>query len=237
MKNMTAQRTAWKNFPSAILHAEEISVKKHPNYVAAKSGDADAAFALVQETISNAAVNLLRDLIADRQVILVSAHAVEKDGVNAIPEAFADELGRRLGQTTDDSIVQINVVGHTGANGFARLARQAIFDGTVVKGADYILVDDFIGQGGTLANMKGFIENAGGNVVGATVLTGKPYSAILTPSVEQLTELRDKHGKEFEHWWQDKFGHNFDCLTQSEARYLARTKDVDTIRDRLATEK
>jgi hypothetical protein len=237
MKNMTAHRTAWKNFPSAILHAEEISVKKHPNYVAAKSGDADAAFALVQETISNAAVNLLRDLIADRQVILVSAHAVEKDGVNAIPEAFADELGRRLGQTTDDSIVQINVVGHTGANGFARLARQAIFDGTVVKGADYILVDDFIGQGGTLANMKGFIENAGGNVVGATVLTGKPYSAILTPSVEQLTELRDKHGKEFEHWWQDKFGHNFDCLTQSEARYLARTKDVDTIRDRLATEK
>jgi len=237
MKNMTAQRTAWKNFPSAILHAEEISVKKHPNYVAAKSGDADAAFALVQETISNAAANLLRDLIADRQVILVSAHAVEKDGVNAIPEAFADELGRRLGQTTDDSIVQINVVGHTGANGFARLARQAIFDGTVVKGADYILVDDFIGQGGTLANMKGFIENAGGNVVGATVLTGKPYSAILTPSVEQLTELRDKHGKEFEHWWQDKFGHNFDCLTQSEARYLARTKDVDTIRDRLATEK
>jgi hypothetical protein len=169
-------------------------------------------------------------------VILVSAHAVEKDGVNAIPEAFADELGLRLGLATDDSIVQINVVGHTGANGFARLARQAIFDGTVVKGADYILVDDFIGQGGTLANMKGFIENAGGNVIGATVLTGKAYSAILTPSVEQLAELRDKHGKEFEHWWQDKFGHDFDCLTQSEARYLARTQDVNTIRDRLATE-
>ena len=236
MKNMTAQRTVWKNFPLVILHAEESLVKKHASYKAAKSGDADAAFELVQETISNDAVAKLRDLIADHQVILVSAHAVEKDGVNAIPEAFADELGRRLGQATDDSIVQINVVGHTGANGFARLARQAIFDGTVVKGADYILVDDFIGQGGTLANMKGFIEIAGGNVIGATVLTGKPYSAILTPSAKQLAELRDKHGKEFEHWWQDKFGHDFDCLTQSEARYLARTQDVNTIRDRLATE-
>ncbi|MBC3832267.1 phosphoribosyltransferase [Undibacterium amnicola] len=233
---MIAQRTAWNNFPDVILHAEELAVKKHPTYSAAKSGDADAAFALVQDTISTDAVSKLRDLIADRKIILVSAHAFERDGVNAIPEAFADELGRQLEQSTDDSIVQVNVVAHTGANGFARLARQALFDGVVVAGADYILVDDFIGQGGTLANMKGFIENAGGKVIGATVLTGKPYSAILTPSAEQLTELRDKHGKEFEHWWQDKFGHSFDCLTQSEARYLARTENVDTIRNRLATE-
>lgn len=77
-------------------------------------------------------------------------------------------------------------------------------------GADYILVDDFIGQGGTLANMKGFIESAGGKVIGATVLTGKPYSVILTPSIERLMQLRNKHGKEFEHWWQVKFGHSFD---------------------------
>ena len=32
----------------------------------------------------------------------------------------------------------------------------------------------------------------------------------------------------------EEFGHAFDCLTQSEARYLARAPDVDTIRNRIA---
>ena len=65
-------------------------------------------------------------------------------------------------------------------------------------------------------------------------LTGKPYSAKLNPSKEQLYELGQKYGKDFEKWWREHFGHAFNCLTQSEARYLARSPDVDTIRDRLA---
>ena len=96
------------------------------------------------------------------------------------------------------------------------------------------MVDDFIGQGGTLANLRGWIEHQGGRVVGAVALTGKPYSAKLNSSGEQLYELRQKHGPDFEKWWQKCFGHSFDCLTQSEARYLARSPDVDTIRNRLA---
>ena len=50
----------------------------------------------------------------------------------------------------------------------------------------------------------------------------------------QLEELRQKHGKEFEIWWEERFGYSFDRLTQSEARYLARSPDVETIRDRIA---
>jgi len=66
------------------------------------------------------------------------------------------------------------------------------------------------------------------------VLTGKPYSAKLRPTNEQLALLRAKHGHALEIWWQQRFGHNFDCLTQSEARYLERSPDADTIRNRLA---
>ena len=43
-----------------------------------------------------------------------------------------------------------------------------------------------------------------------------------------------KHGPDFEKWWKAHFGHAFDCLTYSEARYLTRSPDVDTIRNRLA---
>ena len=209
-------------------------VKRNPNYAAAKAGDSLAAFQLVQETLSPAAVAVLEELIGPRSPLLVSAHAFEEAGVNAIPEAMAKELGNRLGLDVEASVVQVNLVGHTGADGFSRLARQAAFGGQVQPGREYVLVDDFVGQGGTLANLKGHVETQGGKVIGATVLTGKPFSAKLQPTAEQLSALRTKHGQVFETWWQEKFGHAFDCLTQSEARYLARSPDADTIRNRIA---
>jgi hypothetical protein len=94
-------------------------------------------------------------------------------------------------------------------------------------------VDDFIGQGGTLANLKGYIESKGGWVVLATTLTGKSYSAKLAPSIETIHRLRQKHGNELENWWHQTFGYGFDQLTESEARYLERSDDALSIRDRL----
>ena len=123
---------------------------------------------------------------------------------------------------------------HTGANGFWRQARQAEFEGLVTPGLDYVLVDDFVGMGGTLANLKGYIESNGAHVLAAVSLTGKPHSAKLAPTPERLNELREKHGTDFENWWIGQFAHGFDALTESEARYLARTETADTIRDRIA---
>ena len=176
-------------------------------------------------------------LVSDRVVVaptLVSAHAYERDGVNAIPQAFADLLGRRLGWPVDDDILQVNVVSHTGANGWSSMARPAAFDGAVEAGRSYLLVDDFLGMGGTLANLRGHIESLGGVVLAATTLTGKPYPAKLSPNTARLLELRTRHGPELEDWWRHKFGYAFDSLTESEARYLARTADVFNVRNRLA---
>ena len=96
-----------------------------------------------------------------------------------------------------------------------------------------LVVDDFVGQGGTLANLIGFIRSQGGRVLGATVLTGKPYSAKLAPDESQIQALRAKHGPDLEKWWQQSFGFGFECLTRSEARYLENTADAHTIRNRL----
>ena len=51
---------------------------------------------------------------------------------------------------------------------------------------------------------------------------------------EQLYEPRQRRGSGLEGWWQERLGHAFDCLTKSKARYLARTADADTVRDRFA---
>ena len=228
-------RTPWQSgFPPVVIHAPESDVKNHADYWAAKRGDADAALRLVQATLSTTAVDRLRSLIGSGRPTLVSAHALEREGVNAIPEALADELARLLTLPVDGSVVQTNVVSHTGADGFSRLARQAAFTGDIVAGTDYVMVDDFVGQGGTLANLRGIIEAAGGHVIAATALTGKPHSAALAPTAEQLALLRAKHGKELEIWWIERFGHGFDCLTQSEPRYLERTQDAHIIRNRIA---
>ncbi len=230
-------RTPWGNFPDVLIHASESAVKQHPAYQSAKSGDADAASDLVFDTFNRDKTLELKKIVGYRIPTLVSAHAFEREGVNAIPEVFADQLGRVLGWPIDTSVVQVNVVGHTGANGFWRLAMQAEFEGTVVSGREYVLVDDFVGMGGTLANLKGHIASNGGTVLAAVSLTGKPHSSKLAPSPERLQELRVKHGTELENWWIEHFAHGFDALTESEARYLARTETVDTIRDRIAEAK
>ena len=231
-------RVAWRqDFPDAVLLAPESQTRRHPEYAAAKSGDAAAARRLVDAIVEDsglAAVRTLLDGATDGRPMLVSAHAYERDGFNAIPIALTQLISERLGTPFDTNVVQTNIVGHTGADGYGRLARQAAFDGVVERSRQYVMVDDFIGQGGTLANLRGWVEKKGGTVVGAVGLTGKPYSAKLKVTKEQLHGLRQRHGRNFEKWWREHFGHPFDCLTQSEARYLARSPDADTIRNRLA---
>ena len=231
-------RVVWRDFPDAVLLAAEAPTKRHEEYRAAKSGAAVAAATLVRSLVDESGIGAVRSMIdatsGGPDPVLVSAHAYERDGFNAIPAALAKLLSQRLDVPYDTTVVQTNVVGHTGADGYRRLARQAAFGGNVERGRRYVMVDDFIGQGGTLANLRGWVEKQGGLVVGAVGLTGKAYSARLNPSEERLHELREKHGPDFEKWWKEHFGHTFDCLTHSEARYLAHSPDVDTIRSRLA---
>ena len=230
-------RVIWKAFPDVVLLATESDTKRHPEYPAAKAGDAKAAARLVRALVDEAGIGAVQTLIGPinegSAPVFVSAHAYERGGVNAIPITLAAFLGNKLDIAFETTVVQANIACHTGADGYGRLARQARFEGRVDKGRSYVMVDDFVGQGGTLANLRGWIEHRGSRVVGAVALTGKPYSAKVNPTTEQLDELRKKHGPEFEDWWREEFGHSFECLTQSEARYLARSPDADAIRNRL----
>jgi hypoxanthine-guanine phosphoribosyltransferase len=221
------------DFPDVVLHAEELDVKRHPQYQHAKAGDIAAAGVLVADLADQESVEQLRAMIGNRAAELVPIHALESAGVNEIPAALARLLSVQLDLPMNHSIVQTNSVGHTGASGFHRLANQALFEGSVVQEANYVVVDDFVGQGGTLANVIGLLRSCGGNVLGATVLTGKPHSAKLAPDDELLRALRHKHGRELESWWHDVYGFGFDCLTRSETRYLEKSPDAHSIRDRL----
>lgn len=235
--NFKPKRSDWKNFPDVAIHADESAVKKHPDYTAAKAGDIAAAKRLALAFVSDETLSAIRAGIGPSRPIIVAVQAIEESGENVIPTALGGIIAKNLDLELDNEVVQINRVGRTGASGYYRLATQPLFDGAIEVGRDYLLVDDFIGQGGTLANLKGHIDANGGQAIFAVTLTGKPYSARLALSQDTLEQLRNKHGEALEQWWKKEFGYGFDRLTESEARYLVNSPDADTIRNRIAAAK
>lgn len=225
-------RTSWGEFPDVVIHRDVSMIKKHLLYAAGKYGDADAANGLVNETIAKDTLNQIKLIIGDEKPCLLAVHALETEGMNAIPRVLAEFLSVKFALPVAAGVTQINRVTHTGADGYHRLAFPALFGGEISE-HKYLLVDDFVGQGGTLANLKGFVESQGAIVIGATALTGKSYSAKLRLSEETLQGLREKHGTELEKWWVATFGYSFEKLTESEARYLLRADNADAITERI----
>lgn len=132
--------------------------------------------------------------LLSRRPTLVAVQAFEGASINRIPVAMAQWLAGEYGLQADRSIVQINRVGHTGSSGWNRLARQALFDGAVTAGQHYVLVDDFIGQGGTLAKLRGHIVSRGGLVDACIALTGQARSARIALSQQTLVKPSSNPG-------------------------------------------
>ncbi len=102
------------DFPDVIIHTTETSVKKHPFYTAAKTGDAEAASILVNDTLNPDSIEALKTLLRGRKPILISVHTLEGEGINAIPEALAEKIADNLGLEVENRIVQTNIAEHTG---------------------------------------------------------------------------------------------------------------------------
>ena len=113
-ENIKPPRTAWGNFPDVLIHASESAVKQHPAYKWAKAGHGPSATTLVNDTMSEQRNQQLVDLLRGHTPTLVSAHAYEREGINAIPEAFAVEISKAASWPHDLGVAQINVVAHTG---------------------------------------------------------------------------------------------------------------------------
>jgi hypothetical protein len=232
---MAIRRSLWRpDFPDVIVHTTEELRDAHPDYAAGKAGLRSAAVQLVGDLLSTPAVTRIREALGTLPAIIVPIRAVETLGINLIPDALARELGQRLSLPITTDLVQTNTVGHTRASGFHRLVFQPTFDGEVVPGRPYLLVDDHVGLGGTLANLRGHIESNGGSVVLATTLSASRRSEVLALRSETLQALREKHGEPLEQYWKERFGFGLDALTDAEAGYLLRTASLDTIRNRMA---
>jgi len=216
-----------------VLIAESLrDVKKHSDYAAAKAGDIEAAYRLAKDVISPDYVDSVKELIGDETPIIVPVHAQEASGKNKIPVLAAVHLGEMIGLEVEQGIVQAQKVERSGQSGLDRVFAEVPFEGEVKPGQNYLLIDDTLTQGGTLADLADHIESRGGKVLGALALTGKEYSAKMQLSNELLSQLRAIHGN-VESAFQRARGYDFSRLTESEARTLIKWKPASAVRDRI----
>lgn len=234
-----AQRPAWAaDFPDVVVQhpwgsKARTAVRKSPDYAAAKAGDFSAAERVVAQLVKPAVVERLRAVIGDQDAVLVPVAAVEAAGRNRLPTVYAAALAERLDLNTARSIVQVTKAGHTGAGAAERLVRRAEFDGPVERGRAYVIVDDHVTLGGTVADLRAYIESRGGRVVAVSSLSASAGSQRLRLAPERLAELRARFG-DVEPWFKDRFGHGYEGLTHHEAGQLLRYGSADAFRSGLA---
>ncbi len=229
---MFSRRTASGNaIPDAIIGHRLFALNEHASNVAAKAGDEVAAMHLAIDLVDAQMVKAVVDA-AGSAPIFVPVISVEATGKNKIPLAVSEVLASKIGASTTTEIIQVNSPKRTAMDGLDRLLSPPEFDGEVIPGATYVLVDDTITQGGTFAALASHILDAGGKISAVVALTGKQYSAKIIPSSDLLSNARDLYG-DIESDFRAATGYGFDALTQSEVRYLAKHSDAESVRNRI----
>ncbi len=233
---VSVSRTPWREaFPDVVVHSTVKVRDRHRDYEAAKSGDTRAALRLAADLTDNALLPDIAAFAGGGSACLLPVVADELAGFNAIPDALCGVLSQRLQMpVASGQIVQSNKVGHTRAPSFQRIMTPAEFDGHVEPGTSYIIIDDHVGLGGTLANLRGYVEASGGRVVGMTTLTESRDARTIALSPETRDMLWTKHGKGLDNFWRHQFGYGIDCLTELEAQNLVRQPSVAAIENFLA---
>ena len=229
---------AWsKNFPIVIPQTNLRSLRNHPDYDAAKNkGDYKAAERVVKDIIKKDKINTI--LSGNKNVTIVPVLAEEGKGLNKLPLAYARELAKESNGEVA-GISQTNVTSHTDSGAIERMFRTPNFNGEVIKGKKYLIVDDVVTSGSTVRALKEYIENNGGKVIGVSSLSNISsihggYSGNLAIKQDTIKKLREKFIIRQLNSLLLQYGiaEKYQDLTNAQAIYLLQFKDIDRLRDK-----
>jgi adenine/guanine phosphoribosyltransferase-like PRPP-binding protein len=218
MPELRVYRSPWRDFPDVIIQTNMTKLQAHPAYRAAKEGDMVAAFRVVESVRKPSKLRWEADEI-------VAVAQFDRDKKNALPIAYAILLGREIGVPVNRTVIQENIVSHTGANAPTRILGQPIFDGSIPPGKRILIVDDVVTFGATLANLRGFIESRGSTVVGASTLSAS-YGGTKLALPEHVKETLFGRFPSVT-GLANELGFEPDCFTNREARFLSNLKEQE----------
>jgi len=237
MKHFSAPRVPWGDFPPVVRNGDLNSLSVEPEYRAAKQGDSLAALSLVSRKMTPEFIQAVASLQrnpARPSPYLLPVMARETAGHNRLPLAVAAILERALGWRVCEDVVQTNHVGRTDQKADFRLLFSPDFLGEIEVGRDYVLLDDTLTMGGTVAALRGYIESHGGHVLGAAVMTAHPGALDIAIKTSMIERIGARHGDAMQILCQEVLGHGLEGLTQGEAGHFRAASSADSLRNRFA---
>lgn len=171
-------RLPWNNYDKpVIVHCTRERLQGHGCYwLAKKQRDAKAAVQVCEDLVGEELFYDLFDQIHDihPRPIVVAPAMPPDETTNALGRTFSAWLARELECRTVGGIHQTNSVKRDFiTDPYYRITHSPSFEGDIEAGSAYILADDLYTMGGTLACLRGFIEQRGGSVIGMTTIGEK----------------------------------------------------------------
>ncbi|WLP54083.1 phosphoribosyltransferase [Agrobacterium fabrum] len=179
-----------------------------------------AALELLDELVVKDTIEKLQSIQQSlgRAPYLIAPAAQLGDSNNALAIGYANWLSHELEWPVEERVFQMKEFSKDKSNGWVRIAHRSQFYGEIDKGAPYVIVDDVMTLGGTLADLRSFILSKGGDVIGMSTIASK--DGIDTPihlGAEMQEKLEKCYGKDFAEFCDDLLGHDHTCLTRPEA--------------------
>lgn len=243
MKMGDIQRVPWNDnvHPTVFSHLPwesraGKSLSGQHGYASAKHDrDAKAALGVTIDVAEQTAViddmfGYVLEWQLNQRPILVAPALAPGENQNALAITYAKWLARENEWDFTDKIFKARSAKRDFERDvWYRLVAQPEFYGDVQPDRHYILVDDLFHMGGTLACLRGFIEDKGGHVIAVTTLGYGGFGREFKLEEEVEIGLNGLVG--LNEALLEEIGYGINCLTAPEGEVLLRYTCLDKIRE------
>jgi hypothetical protein len=220
---------AWpSDFPKGYGHTSIYYLQSRIGYADAKAGDEKAAESVVRQCLKYNRVQYIKRLYPNAVLLPVL-------GINKLPLALAKAIG--LPVHTD--VYVIHPAERKKLSAMQRMLTKPKFYINYLPPCEYIIVDDIITQGGTVAELRRYVIISGGKVAAILALAYAIGSHTIAPAETAVEKIKDKFGQTELTSFLKKYNISAEIeeLTNSQCRYLLRFSNIFNITKKAALTK